>query len=63
MRRFKTVVIDQNELLREGQNKILAGTRFQLLRMCCSFDELDDFPTYSREHLFILGSKSSRCEK
>ena len=45
-----------NGLLREGLKRILAETRSQPLRMCCSFDELDDFPTYSREHLFILGA-------
>ena len=55
MRPIKTVVIERNGLLREGLKKILAETRFQPLRMCCSFDELT-FPTYSREHLFILGA-------
>jgi hypothetical protein len=54
MRPIKTAVIERNELLREGLKRILAETRFQPLRMCCSFDELDAFPTYSRDHLFIL---------
>ena len=47
---------EQNRLSREGLKRILAETPSQPLRMSWSFDELDDFPTYSREHLFILGA-------
>jgi two-component system nitrate/nitrite response regulator NarL len=57
MRPVKTVVIEPNGLLREGLKRILAETRFQPLRVCCSLDDLAEFPTGSREHLFILGTR------
>jgi two-component system, NarL family, nitrate/nitrite response regulator NarL len=56
MRPVRTLVIEQDGLLREGLKKVLAKTRFQPLRAYCTLEDIGELPPGTRDHLVILGA-------
>jgi two-component system nitrate/nitrite response regulator NarL len=57
MRPVRTLVIEQDGLLREGLKKVLAKTRFQPLRAYCTLEDIGELPPGTRDHLVILGAR------
>ena len=56
LRPIKTVPIQRNVLLRESQKRILAQPSRRGFADELEFGPVGHFPTYSREHLSILGA-------